>query len=368
MGGDTRLQHQGRNPAIELYRILLMFLIVLHHSAYHGYWNHAKGLDSAYPSLHILFTALTIWHVDGFLSITGWFGTRFTIGRFAKLWGLMATYSVFSVLYGVLANGKLSSGYLVGGWFASTYLYFMFITPVLNAALELLAQDKRKLYLAWIVLNCGVVLNWVPFQLFSFVAGSGAGSHTMMTFIVVYLNVRMLKMSGLYERVSLKTVMGMMSVFVAFLAFLPLFGVCLKTLVRGSSMCWHDYIGLIGWYGYYNAPHVIIMAIAGLLLFAKFVKVPSWMVGTIGKISPLMFGVYIIHDTTTFGRLIYRLPQEWMANNLSWHPLVVVFVTAVLCFVVCCSIEGIRRIVSGPFVRWVAPHIQSLDRRLGLSA
>ena len=89
-----------RNPAIELYWVLLMFLIVLHHAAYHGHWNHTKGLDADCPILYILFTVLTIWHVDGFISITGWFGTRFSCVRFARLWGVIAFYSIPSVLWG----------------------------------------------------------------------------------------------------------------------------------------------------------------------------------------------------------------------------------------------------------------------------
>jgi len=366
MQAPSALHHDGRNPAIELYRVLLMFLIVLHHAAYHGYWNHAQGLDSAYPSIFLLFTALTIWHVDGFLSITGWFGTRFSFGRLAKLWGVVTVYSIVSIAHGWWANGRLSSSYLAGGWFGCTYLFFMFLTPILNAALEFISRDKRRLYLSWIILDCGAFLNWAPYHLLSNVCGSGAGAFSIMTFIIMYLNVRLLKMSGLWERVSKRMIVlatGMFLGGIMFFAFLRLSG---KMLVRGADWSWYDFISDLWWFGCYNAPHVMLMAIAMLLLFAKFVKVPQWLSRIVIRIAPLMFGVYIIHDTTTFGRQIYRLPQEWMAANLGWHPLAIIFTTAIGCFVVCIVIECVRRWATAPFVRWVMPKVRLVDEKLGL--
>lgn len=363
----SSIKQVGRNPAIELYRVLLMFLIVFDHTIEHGIWRQSGG-EGVYvaPLIANIFMAFIIWHVDGFLSITGWFGTRFTLSKFLKLWGLITVYSVASVIHGCIVYGKFSASYLAGGWFGGTYLYFLFLTPLLNAALEFLAHDKRKLYLAWVILDSGVFLNWAPYQLMSGVAGYGAGSYSVMTFIVVYSNVRMLRMSGLVESISKRTVQRMMLIFAVAVVFLAATGAILNMIVQRAGWSWIDYFKAFGCYGGYNAPHVILMALAGLLLFAKFVRIPQWIADVVTRISPLMFGVYVIHDTTTFGRLIYRIPQTWMAENLGWHPIFIIFLTAIGCFALCIMVEGLRRILVGPFVRWIMPKIQAIDHRIGL--
>jgi len=355
----------GRNPAIELYRVLLMFLIVFHHSFVHGCWSpYGEGRFLA-PLVAYVLNAFVIWHVDGFLSITGWFGTRFSLARFSKLWGVIAIYSIASIIYGCLTNGKLSSSYLAGGWFGTTYLFFIFLTPFLNAALDFLARDRRKFYIAWIVLDCGVFLNWAPCHLLSFVSGCGAGGYSVVTFIVMYANVRMLKLSGIFDRISPKMIIGMTLVFIGMITALANFRMLIRILIRGSGWNWVDFVEGIGCGSAYNAPHVMLMAIAMLLLFSKFVKVPQWLSRIVIRISPLMFGVYIIHDTTTFGRQIYRIPQEWMAANFGWHPLAIIFTTAIGCFAVCIVIECVRRWTTAPFVRWVMPKVRLLDGKLG---
>lgn len=123
-----------RNPNIEVFRCLLMFLIVLHHCAYCGYF---KKDDSQWLML-ILYTGFTMWHVDGFIAISGWFGVRFSWKKFAALWGEMAFYTLLSFFWtwGVGGSFSLKSLIVNGGWFGGTYLMFMFFAPLLNEAIE----------------------------------------------------------------------------------------------------------------------------------------------------------------------------------------------------------------------------------------
>lgn len=336
----------ARNPAIELYRVMLMFLIVLHHAAYHGRWNHAQGLDLAYPSLYWLFSALTIWHVDGFLSITGWFGTRFSLVRFAKLWGLIAFYSIASVLYAYLTKGRLSATDLAGGWFGNTYLYFLFLTPILNAAVEKLVSENRKwLWCAWCVFNAAVVLNWLPYNLFSFVKGWGAiCGFSIMTFMTMYINVRLLKLTELYRRVSKGCLISVWAIFVLSTSVL--------LSIRPSLIS-------------YNSPVVMAMATSCLLAFQRIGKVSQCMERVVTSVSPLMFGVYIIHNTTSFGSLLYRVPQDWLVNVCNWHPMLIVLISAVFCFAICIMVEAMRRLICYRFSSCILDKINQIDLKLG---
>lgn len=336
-----------RNSAIELYRVLLMFLIVVHHAAYHGHWNHARGWDADCPILYILFTALTIWHVDGFISITGWFGTRFTCVRFARLWGIIAFYTIPSVFWGWFVCGR-NTGLMAGGWFGCTYLYFLFLTPILNPAIEWLARcDKKRLYVSWALLVTAIVLTGLPhyFQCFVNVRPSGVEDFSIMTFILVYVNARLLKVSGLCELITQK------HIFVA--AALFCVGVVLSMF------------GII--HSGYGSPQVMLMAIAGLVFFAKYVRVPDRLARVVTAVSPLTFGIYIIHETTSFGRLIYQVPQRWLAEMFGdGYQVSIVLCTAIFCFSLCAGVDALRRVVVSPIVRKIMPMLAKIDKAFDL--
>lgn len=60
-------------------------------------------------------------------------------------------------------------------------------------------------------------------------------------------------------------------------------------------------------------------------------------------IGPSMFGVYLMHTTTSFGELLYVCPQKWLMAHVSLHPALVVFLSAVVCFVLCVGADVLRR-------------------------
>lgn len=334
----------GRNPAIELYRVVLMFMIVFHHAGCLGY---IKGRDADYPLLFFFFSTL-VWHVDGFISITGWFGTRFSFSRFAKVWGTIAFYSIFSILFGFFAYGNHVCRYVAGGWFGRTYLYFLFLTPVLNAAIDNLAKcDKKRMFLVWALLATAVVLTGLPYPLLCLtnVWPNQLWDYSIMTFILVYVNVRLLKVSGLYERITKRHVL------VACVFFLA--GVVLSkfNIMRSG----------------YGSSQVMLMAVAGLVFFSKYVRVPGRIARVVMALSPLTFGIYILHETTVFGRLIYRIPQEKISDALGGgHPLLIIFVTAVFCFALCACIDALRRVIVSPLAKLILPHLAKIDKRVGL--
>lgn len=56
-----------------------------------------------------------------------------------------------------------------------------------------------------------------------------------------------------------------------------------------------------------------------------------------------MFGVYLMHTTTSFGELIYIYPQKWLMANSSLHPVLIIFITSIVCFGVCALADLVRR-------------------------
>lgn len=96
----------------------------------------------------------------------------------------------------------------------------------------------------------------------------------------------------------------------------------------------------------YAAPHVWLFAICLVYFFATRVHLPMWLARFVSVISPSMFGVYLLHDTTSFGRLLYRVPQSWL-DHVGLHPFLCVLLSTLLCFLICLSIDLLRRMILG---------------------
>lgn len=131
-----------RDGGVEVFRCLMMFLVVLCHTI-GGALEHNK----------LPLIAITLLGVPGFLAISGWYGIRFTWKKWFSIVALTAYYSVFVYLmtrvgshYGYCKGPNALR--LAGGWFMGPYLALMLLAPILNAGLEaLLAKGRQTLLL-----------------------------------------------------------------------------------------------------------------------------------------------------------------------------------------------------------------------------
>ena len=143
-----------------------MFLIVLYHASVYGVW----GGDGAPKFLGLVFGALIIWHVDGFIALSGWFGVKFSLLRFFKIWGTLLFYGVLSWMYLVFFQHQpiYSSFKITGGWYGGLYLTLLFLSPILNAGVELISKmAPRRQFLIATTLIVGVTLNALPSHAYS---------------------------------------------------------------------------------------------------------------------------------------------------------------------------------------------------------
>ena len=85
------------------------------------------------------------------------------------------------------------------------------------------------------------------------------------------------------------------------------------------------------------------MAFVVLLFFVCHVSVPEKFAKTIRFISPSMFGVYLLHDATDFGKFLYQIPEHEMISRISCHPIVAISVSAIVVFVLCLLVDLMRR-------------------------
>jgi len=87
-----------RSDGVELFRCLSMFVIVLYHTWCHGIFGPDNGMMNLQAWWTVFFCALLIWHVDGFVAISGWFGIRFSWRKLVTLYGVILFYSLLGIV------------------------------------------------------------------------------------------------------------------------------------------------------------------------------------------------------------------------------------------------------------------------------
>lgn len=315
------MSENKRVIGIDLLRCLSMFLIVCTHSYCHGeYAGSSRWLT-------LVFSSLLVWHVDAFLSISGWFGIKTRLDKIVSLLGQMLFYSLLSIGYVYFFDHNAFSLKLLkidGGWFGNTYLFLMLVAPFINAGVEALSKEVKTLVGAWLLLAVGFVLEWSPLGVKLGFCHCGEQVYSLFTFVFVYLTVRVVRVSDFdLRRWALPITIGFMAM--TFAIF----------LVGGR-------VELIAKLQNYRAPHVWMMAIALVGIFSKVKSIGKRGDKIISVIAPSMFGVYLLHDTTSFGSLLYRVPEAYLAG-LGCPIWVAILLSATLTFLVCVAVDICRR-------------------------
>lgn len=305
-----------RNTNLDVLRCFAMFAIVLCHA-----YQHNTSIVLATPSRDMVFLLLLRWHVNVFVGLSGWFGITFSLKKFCKIWGLMAFYSVISILVGRFALGVPTPLRIDGGWFANAYLCLMLISPIINAAIEnLMAKGSKPAWLAWGGFATMMLFNWISRNCYFGILAWDVFSHSLVQMVFVYFTVRLFRLTGIVNHVKLWHVVAVTLIFV------------IGCIVLGKSRT--DYI----------APYTVAMAIALLVAFDKFVRFPQWLARICANVAPLMFGVYLLHEATSFGKMFHRLPIAWFLDVFPSAPWLTVLLGASVCFAICLAIDALRHI------------------------
>lgn len=304
----------ARNAGLDVLRCGAMFLIVLQHTFVYCGCQRCGVLE-------FLFNLLIIWHVDLFIAFSGWFGMRFSLKKAWKLWGMMAFYSLLSIGVGRMVLHVETPFGITGGWYGNTYLCLLLIVPLLNAGIEgLLSKGSRAAWLAWGGFAFVIFVNWFSRNSYIGLLAYDVTQFTLVQMVFIYFTVRLVRLTGIAEKFRCWQLIGTMVLFVLCAGF-----------VRADRTT-------------YLAPYVIAMAIAVLIVFERYVRIPSWL-GRLGVLAaPSMFGVYLLHETTSFGREFFRRPYGIFVDS-GCSPGVAVFLSAVVCFVLCVSLDCVRRIL-----------------------
>lgn len=314
-----------RNVNLDVLRCGAMFLIVLEHVYQHGtFYNISKWFDFA-------FWTLILWHVDTFIALSGWFGIKFSLKKFARLYGTIAFYSIVSFTVGRYCLGITVPFRITGGWYGNTYLCLMLVVPLLNEGINgLVAKGARFAWYAWLGFAVVMFVNWMSGNSYISLVAYDIGPFSLVQMVFVYFTVRLARLTDVAKMIRWQHIVLVM-----------IFYCCAAVVLPSRTN--------------YIAPHTIAMAVAMLTLFEKYVKAPKWLEHVAVWAAPSMFGVYLLHEVTCFGKSFHRVPVEWMTRCACPPAMAIVF-GAIVCFLACIIVDWLRREIAGVIVkllRWI---------------
>ena len=304
-----------RDASIELFRICIMLGICLLHV--HTIIMHDFGS---------ILTRSLMACVPAFAFLSGWFGIRFSLVKVVRLFVLAVFCSLVVTGWGQCFYGEwqgrghfffCSLQTVWHSWFLYAYFFLMIFAPLVNCAIE---KDERILYpvlglaLGWSFLRT-VFGKYIPDT-------EGLGSYSGLTLLGVYVFARLVRRHRLVDRLN-KWWVTLVAV------------ICCLVCGLGHGL------------QEYNSISCVLLA-GAVFLLVKRVKVPACLERIILFVSPSMFAVYLLHVTKygfrSMGALFKSLgmPAELSA-----------LVVAGVVFVVCVSVDVLRRVIFRVLLRFL---------------
>lgn len=335
---------QQRNYGVDLFRIVSMIMVVgLHVLGRGGVLGAAKGDFPAYALSWWIETAC-YGAVNCFALVSGFVGlrSRHKFSNLAYLWiQVVFTMLLMQTVDFIFVSKTFSRGKLLVSfipifsryyWYFTDYAILFLLMPMLNAAVNNLSKKTISIMIMLVgAIFCasaffpGPVFEKDPFQIHS--------GYSAMWLAYVYLIGAFVAKYGLFEKLK--------SVFFLLIYFGSV------TLAWGSKFLLERLPDIVTHYISanslikYNSPLILISALALLLFFVRLNNMPRFVCGIIGFVSPLTFGVYIIH--------LHELVWEWLAKRFVFlteqplHIMLLGIVAAIAAIFVGCMILDCAR-------------------------
>lgn len=312
------MTNNTRNSSIELLRLLCMFSIVMHHFIISVISPDFASRVWTFFDL-ILHTAVVI-----FVLISGFYGIRFKLQKFANTVFTILLYSVSLTLIGRFFFSRGDAMTLVnsflpisGGsyWFVTAYLELYLVAPFLNKLLE--GLDRRNfLYFIGLLLFFVVYLGLFRHDpLF-------VGGKNLANFILIYSLGRFIRQNDVIP--------------LRYYYFGTAIVICLFALICMLPHTHNLYMHGVAFAYQYNSPLNIILSVCLFNIVRSFNFSNSF----INSAATSAFSVYLIHEHPIMREFIYVRPLEEYILPVGGSLFAVIF--AVGLFACCLLIDRPR--------------------------
>ncbi|MGL5259885.1 MAG: acyltransferase [Lachnospiraceae bacterium] len=339
------MKKQKRNANFELLRIIAMFMIVILHYLSKG--NVLKDFETNTTSVNIvawIIQAFCVVAVNVYVLISGYYLVKKEF-RIKKWLGI-----VFQVLFYSITIPIVCYIFNIGGirewgiyqwlivvlpmqmehyWFATSYLILYLISPFLAAGIKTMSKKRLEVILCVMIFVFSELKSLIPMLLSTDKYGYDFGWFICLFLIAGYIRMYGMPVINTKEKAA---ILYLLSVFFVFaIGFVSArIGTEIDAFSYYSNMAYsYNYI-------------LVLSASLGLFLYFLYRKINHNLISRIIlKISPLTFGVYLLHENIA----IRSLWQDWFGvylykNSFYFIPHMILVVSII--FVIGCSVEYIR--------------------------
>ena len=325
-------QTTQRDSNFELFRLVAMMLVMLVHANYASIGDVAQSELLATPLsaiVRVVCEQLCIVSVNLFVLLSGWFGIRPTLKKFASFifQVLFIGLSVTQIcrLSGVEVPSRMFSDMLYFGasyWFVPAYIILFWLAPVLNSFAEHASKrDFVSTLVAFYLLQS--LFGWLTYDYGHFHQGYSA-----LSFVGLYLLARYVRLHAEKLRAMAwwKHLLGYL-LFTAIPAALSLAGLYFANKSYGAT----SYASLL----------VVGASVSLLLMFSKF----HFQSKAINWLSASAFAIYLVHQAPGAMQLYYQLFDHSFDTMSGWLFIPFVFATTLAIALASILFDKVRMVV-----------------------
>ncbi|MCB9202152.1 MAG: acyltransferase [Flavobacteriales bacterium] len=316
---------KNRDSNIELLRIVSMLIIVIYHFILHS-------IAPNNPNLYYITRPLsTVLHIGVicFVLISGYWGIKFSLKGFVKLFLYCSFYSILIYAVGVILNPDLfsvrnviTSLILKQWWFIPVYLSLFLLAPIINIPLK---NKNRQTKIVFIL-----ILLIISFGFGQYVPSLSDGKNPLNFVLIYYIgNFLRTEVNVNIKKILLVYMLCTIILFVAMLLsdlYIPMVG---ELLVR--------------FFYPYNSIGLIINSILFFLIFTQLKfnsKYVNWFASS-------ALAVYLVHENDYLSSYLYDFVHQLQSYVES--PILFILSVVILAMIVYCIIAIIDKLLSPIF-------------------
>lgn len=317
-----------RNYGIDLLKSLSMAMVIALHVLNFGDWLYRFPTASHFGMVVWLIEIFSYCAVDCFVMITGYLyvRSRYRYSNLVTLWMQVLMFSAgIALLFQAMGwhdftAKELLKYFLPVGygkyWFFTSYTILFLFIPLLNAAIKSLS--RRQLMIICLTLFAFISLYQSVLVRDSFTVGKG---YSPWWFLVLYLfgaTARLME----DRHVSVRR------------CLLIFIGLGLLTWVSRPVLAWivdvpEGYFARVNMLCTYISPTITMMAFL-LMMACAHLEVPRRLASALVFLSPLSFGVYLLHEHPLVRPVLARFSAALPSDNPLAFSLSVLFLVAVV--------------------------------------
>ena len=297
-----------RESGIELFRCVLMYMIIFLHMLIHGVngeiVSFRNGQVYETTLFESFFTILCMVSVNCYVMISGYFGIKLSKNRLLKTYLQVLFYSLFiAVVFFVFKKTTIKELVLsclpvvrVTYWFATCYIFLCLISPILNYVAEKFYRSKYFYFLIFVFL----FITWFPKVCIQLKTVLGLSSLGFSQIIISYLIGRCIFHFG-NEKIENRFLSRIFTQkkrmdFCCFLVFSFItFFMTAVLYVLTKKNYWFSLAS-------YSSPLTVL---ASVFLFQCFKKLKIGSLSFLNSLGASTFGIYLIHENPFMRPVIY---------------------------------------------------------------